>query len=70
MDRILKPDCNRCQPSSKCSGVSMTEVEGCFTWRKPSDTFSFAELALEHPQGIQDTFRYMEGIDLNLIQVL
>lgn len=59
MDRILGPDCNRCQPAIKCKGMVMPQArthwkESCFKWRKPQDTFMLAELVLGYPQSLHD----------------
>jgi hypothetical protein len=49
------PDCNRCDQGDMCNGL-MNPKENCSRHLPPDEKWMLAEMALEHPQGIHDTF--------------
>jgi len=52
MKTINSPNCNRCQPKIKCSG--QPREGSCKHFSPPKEGWQLAELALAHPQSLND----------------
>ena len=50
--KIMRPNCNRCQPTKRCKGVA--DESKCFNFRAPYDKWMLAEIALAYPASLNE----------------